>query len=111
MLLPKGPTNLAFMLRRNQAAKAINIHFKSLELEIDLDDLAGDLDLATRQKIEIARALYRNPKVLLLDEPTSSLTGDDVDWLGRVITKATGRGVTILFISHRMSKFVRFVVL
>jgi len=46
--------------------------------------------------------LYRRPRVLLLDEPTSTLSGHDVDWLGRVIERERARGTTVVFISHRL---------
>ncbi len=108
MMLPKGPINPISMLKRAEATRKVSEHFQAVELNVDLGDLAGDLDLATRQKIEIARALYRDPRILLLDEPTSALTGNDVDWLGRIIADAKARGVTILFISHRMPEVRAF---
>ncbi len=108
MLLPKSATNVISMLKRAEAARAVADHFKRLDLVVDLDAEVSDLDLATRQKIEIARVLFRDPQTLLLDEPTSALTGDDVDWLGAIIADARARGVTVLFISHRMPEVRAF---
>ncbi len=108
MLLPKSATNALSLLKRTEAARAVSDHFSQLGLVVDLDAEVGDLDLATRQKIEIARVLYRDPEILLLDEPTSALTGEDVDWLGQVIADAKSRGVTVLFISHRMPEVRAF---
>lgn len=108
MMLPKGPKNPIYMLKRAEAARKVSEHFRSVGLTVDLGDLASDLDLATRQKIEIARAIFRDPRILLLDEPTSALSGDDVDWLGRVIADAKACGTTILFISHRMPEVRAF---
>jgi ribose transport system ATP-binding protein len=61
-----------------------------------------------RQKIEIAKALSRKPRILLLDEPTSALSGADVQWLGRQIERMSALGVTMVFISHRMQEVRRF---
>ena len=69
---------------------------------------SATLDLAIQQKIEIARALYRKPRILLLDEPTSTLAGSDVEWLGRIIAKLKAAGTTIVFISHRMREVRAF---
>ena len=66
------------------------------------------LDLPTRQKIEIARAISHQPRILLLDEPTASLSARDVDWLGTIIERLTREGATIIFISHRMQEVRRF---
>lgn len=108
MLLPKSAINILSMLKRADAAAAVFAHFSKLGLNIELDVDVGELDLATRQKIEIARALFRDPQILLLDEPTSALTGDDVEWLGQLIADAKARGITILFISHRMPEVRAF---
>lgn len=105
VLLPYAPVNPLGLVRRRDAQDAVATHFAGLGLDsINLHDEAGDLDLAVKQKIEIARALFRKPRILLLDEPTSSLSGDDVDWLGEVIAGEKARGVTIIFISHRLKE-------
>ncbi len=103
MLLPYAPRNGLGLTRRRTAAREIGAHLARLGLEdIDLSDEIHDLDLAVKQKIEIARALYRKPKILLLDEPTSTLSGRDVDWLGDLIEAERQRGTTVVFISHRL---------
>jgi ribose transport system ATP-binding protein len=103
VLLPYAPINPLGMVKRRAAQEAVAAHFASLGLEsIDLNGEVGPLDLAIKQKIEIARALYRKPRILLLDEPTSSLSGSDVDWLGAVIAREKAKGVTVIFISHRL---------
>ena len=76
--------------------------------DVRLDDEIHELDLAIQQKIEIARAIFREPRVLLLDEPTSTLSGRDVDWLGHIIAKMHSQGVTIVFISHRLREVRAF---
>ena len=76
MLLPRGPAGPLGMIRRRQARAAVAAHFDALGIgDIHLDDEIGELDLAIQQKIEIARALFRQPRILLLDEPTSTLSG------------------------------------
>jgi len=83
--------------------RLVTEHLASLGLE-DVDPRAEirDLELPVRQKIEIARAVFRKPRILLLDEPTSTLSGRDIDWLGELIDRLGDAGVTIVFISHRM---------
>jgi len=109
MLMPYAPVNPLAMIRRRAAVRSVRAHFERLGLaDVDLDDEICELELAVRQKIEIARALYRDPKILLLDEPTSTLSGRDVDWLGDVIADAKARGVTVVFISHRLREVRAF---
>jgi ribose transport system ATP-binding protein len=108
MLLPYAPVGPIGMIRRRTAAAALRAHFTSLSFDVDLDAEAGNLDLAVQQKIEIARAVFRKPRLILLDEPTSTLAGRDVDWLGDLIVRLKSDGVTVVFISHRMREVRAF---
>ncbi len=73
-------------------------------LKIDINALGGTLSIANQQLVEIARGLMRNAKVLILDEPTSSLTHHEVESLAVQIDALTMRGIGILFISHRLDE-------
>ncbi|MCW6506921.1 sugar ABC transporter ATP-binding protein [Lichenifustis flavocetrariae] len=109
MLMPYPPINAFGQIRRGEARRRVEAHLDALGLgDIDPQAELRDLDLNQRQKIEIARALFRQPKILLLDEPTSTLSGRDIDWLGDLIEKRRGAGVTIVFISHRMREVRAF---
>ncbi len=67
---------------------------------LPLDRLAGALTIAQQQVVEIARALLFQPKVLIMDEPTSSLTQADTQNLFSVIRKLRAQGVSVIYISH-----------
>ncbi len=109
MLLPYGPLGPFGTIRRRRARDAVAAHFSAFGLTgISLDDEIGELELAQQQKIEIARAIFRTPRILLLDEPTSTLSGRDVDWLGDIIARLSAEGVTIVFISHRLQEVRAF---
>jgi ribose transport system ATP-binding protein len=68
--------------------------------DLPLDRLAGSFTIAQQQVVEIARALLFQPKVLIMDEPTSSLTSADTQKLFAVIGKLRARGVSVIYISH-----------
>jgi ribose transport system ATP-binding protein len=90
-------------------ARAVEAHLERLGLGwLDPDAEVRSLDLPVRQKIEIARALFHGPRVLLLDEPTASLSGGDIDWLGEIIAGVKRAGGAVVFISHRMPEVRRF---
>ncbi len=108
MLMPYAPVGFSGMIRRRAAEREVRAHLDTLGFSVDLRDEVGTLDLAVQQKIEIARAIYRKPRILLLDEPTSTLAGRDVDWLGEVIARLKAAGVTVVFISHRMREVRAF---
>ena len=103
LLIPYEPRNLLGLLDRKQSRLQAEEILSDLGLDyIDPTANVGELDLALRQKIEIARAVSRQPKILLLDEPTSALSGKDMEWLGGIIARLKAQGTTIIFISHRM---------
>lgn len=109
LLLPNAPAGPLGQLRRYQGERLVTEHLERLGLGgIDPRAEVRDLELPERQKIEIARAVFRKPRILLLDEPTSTLSGRDIDWLGGLIARVRGEGVTVVFISHRMPEVRRF---
>jgi simple sugar transport system ATP-binding protein len=79
----------------------------TMGLTVDLRARVADLSVADRQVIAIARAMAYEPKVLILDEPTSSLSATEADRLFRLIDRLRSQGVAILYISHRMSDIRR----
>jgi ribose transport system ATP-binding protein len=76
-------------------------------LNVDPRAPLADLSLAQRQLLEIARSVMRDCRALLLDEPTTSLTADEVDLLFDVVSKMRSDGRAILFISHRLDEVER----
>jgi ribose transport system ATP-binding protein len=77
-------------------------------IEEPLDLPVNKLALGRRQMVEIAKALFRKPKVLILDEPTSSLSAHDVGLLIGLIRKLKDQGLAILYISHRLNEILDF---
>ena len=67
-----------------------------------------DLSVAQQQIVEILKALALEPKVLILDEPTSALAFEEVSLLHKIVTRIRDNGAAVLFISHRMEEIFRF---
>ena len=81
--------------------------FEQLEIHVDPKTMTGTLQVADRQMIEIAKAVSYDAKVIVMDEPTSSLTEDEVEHLFRIIEMLKKRGVSIIYISHKMEEIMR----
>jgi len=75
-----------------------------LEQAIDPGTLVGDLPLGQQQIVEIARALAREVRILIMDEPTSALSSSEIAVLFRLIRDLESRGVSIIYISHRLEE-------
>ena len=73
-------------------------------LEIDPDAIVEDLPVGVQQRVEIIKALYRNARILVLDEPTAVLTPQEADNLFRIMRQLTERGVSIIFITHKLKE-------
>lgn len=94
-----------FGLRDDRAMEeAAGQLLRELECEIDPRQTAGSLRVGDQQLIEIAKALSLQSDILIMDEPTSALTESEVSRLYRVIERLRKRGVTILYISHKMDE-------
>ena len=81
--------------------------FESLNIDVDPKKIIGDLSVSQRQMVEIAKAVSYNAKIVVLDEPTSSLTENEVEHLFKIIEQLTARGVGIIYISHKMDEILR----
>ncbi len=75
-----------------------------LAISIDPGALLKDLSVSKRQMIEIAKATSYKAQILFLDEPTSSLTNDEVEHLFKIMRKLCDNGVGIIYISHKMDE-------
>jgi rhamnose transport system ATP-binding protein len=76
----------------------------SLGVHLDLKQKARSLSIAQQQMVEIARAFSINARILIMDEPTSSLTLNEVDDLFRLVRRLRDEGTAIVFISHRLEE-------
>ena len=78
-----------------------------LGVPISGDRLVKDLTLASQQMVEIAKAISRNANLLLMDEPTSALSSKEVDALLGLMRRLKQRGVSVVFVSHRLEEVLR----
>ena len=99
--LSAGPLKL---VDRKTTKRIVAPLLKRLDVDFEVDDLVSDLSLAQRQLLEIAKALSLNARVVIMDEPTSSLTSTETDRLMRVIGELKADGVSIIFITHRLNE-------
>lgn len=78
-----------------------------LEIKVDPKTIIGTMAVSQRQMLEIAKAVSYNAKILVLDEPTSSLTSEEVEHLFRIMRRLCDQGVGIIYISHKMDEIKR----
>ncbi|MEH6943346.1 sugar ABC transporter ATP-binding protein [Bacillus sp. JJ722] len=94
-----------FGLLKTKEMKALaEEQFKKLSVTISLDQLAGKCSVGEQQMIEIAKALMTNAEVIIMDEPTAALTEREIVKLFEVINSLKSKGVSIVYISHRMEE-------
>lgn len=81
--------------------------FEELEVNVDPRTVMSRMPVSQRQMVEIAKAVSFNSKVIVFDEPTSSLTEEEVEHLFRIINMLRSRGCGIIYISHKMEEILR----
>lgn len=98
---------LGFFLNKREMRTQAQQIAASMGLTVDVTAQVADLGVADRQMVSIARAMTHAPKVLVLDEPTSSLSSAEAEKLFEFLDRLRATGVAILYISHRMSDIRR----
>ncbi len=95
--------------RRHRRAARRKLDRLSAEagLDVPLDAPVAALSIGERQRVEILKALYRDVRVLILDEPTAVLTPLEADGLFATLTRLAGLGLAVLFISHKLDEVMR----
>lgn len=81
--------------------------FQDIELDIDPEALAGSLSASNLQLVEIAKAISYNSKIIIMDEPTSSLTDNETEHLFKIIRNIKDRGCSVIYISHKMEEILK----
>lgn len=105
IFLGREMTDRGMLNRRGQEEIARQL-MSRLGQEIDVSMAAADLPLGMQQIVEIAKALARNVRVLMMDEPTSALSASEIEVLFRIIRELTAQGVAIVYISHRLEELL-----
>ncbi len=81
--------------------------FESLDINLDPREVVGNLSVSESQMVEIAKAVSYDSKIIVMDEPTSSLTENEVNHLFRIIRSLRERGAGIIYISHKMEEILK----
>jgi ribose transport system ATP-binding protein len=108
LLLLREPLGPLGLIRRRHLAGQAEAMLAELGVDgIDVRDLVSDLPLSQRQTLEIVRAVRSRPRVLFLDEPTSSLAERAVSWLFELVERLRAGGCCVVFTSHRWREIER----
>lgn len=94
-------------LNKKAMRKKTRSLLKDLQSDLSPDALIGDLSVAEKQMVEIAKALVHESRILIMDEPTTVLTNHEVEILFPLINRLRQKNVAILFISHKLSEVKR----
>ncbi|WP_343115484.1 sugar ABC transporter ATP-binding protein [Ostreiculturibacter nitratireducens] len=98
---PLGPTGLIDRRKMNADARAV---LAELEIAIDPETQVGNLSIGQKQMVEIARAISYRSKLIIMDEPTASLSHHEATTLTRMVRKLAAQNIGVVYISHRMDE-------
>lgn len=95
------------VIRRADMLKQSRAMLESFDLDLDPRTPVSELSIAEQQLVEIARAVNSSPSLLILDEPTSSLSSREVDRVLNTVTRISNAGVAVIYVSHRLAEIRR----
>ena len=105
--LGRYPKVAGLMVSESVMRKRTREIFEELDVHVDPKAIMSTLPVSQRQMVEIAKAVSYNAKIIVFDEPTSSLTEAEVEHLFRIINMLKERGCGIIYISHKMDEILR----
>jgi ribose transport system ATP-binding protein len=106
-LLLGQPLGSRFWLHRRREARRATECLRILSLQLNLERAVEEYPLPVRQMLEITKALARNARIVIMDEPTSALNGPEIETLFAVISDLKRRGCGVIYITHRMEEIYR----
>ena len=95
------------LLNKKEMVKRTQELFDDLGVHINPSEMVSELKTAEKQLLEICRALYIDAKLLILDEPTTALSNDEIDHLFSIINNLKAQGKSFIFISHKMPEIFK----
>ena len=101
LFLGRYPTNAGVVDEKRMKKEAAEL-FRRLDMTVDLNQPMRKMSVSQRQMCEIAKAMSYDAKVIVLDEPTSSLTVKEVEKLFSMMRMLKEQGITLIYISHKM---------
>lgn len=105
--LGRYPTDLGFVVSEKEMYRKTKAIFEDLGISTDPKEIMSRMSVAERQMVEIAKAVSYGAKIIVLDEPTSSLTEREVGHLFKIIDTLKKRGCGIIYISHKMDEILK----
>jgi len=103
IFLGQEQSRLGFLPGKKEYQRSLDL-FSQMKISIDPEILCRDLTIAQQQVVEIAKALQSQGRILVMDEPTATLTSQDVERLFDIIRDLKSRGIGIIYISHRLEE-------
>src|SRR5699024_962743 len=104
LFLGKEETKFLGVVDNKKMKQRVLSVFKKLNIDIDLNRMAGTLSVCMQQMLEISKALMEKPKIIIMDEPTAALTNNEIATLFEQINRLKNEGVSFIYISHRMEE-------
>ena len=105
--LGRYPMTAGIMVNEHKMLEDTNNIFEELGIAVDPKRIMSTMPVSQRQMVEIAKAVSYNSKIIVFDEPTSSLTKEEVEHLFKIINMLRDRGCGIIYISHKMAEILR----
>jgi ABC-type sugar transport system ATPase subunit len=103
IFLGREPSRYGF-IRRGEERRAAKALFQTIGTQLDPDARCRDLSVSQQQKVEIAKALSQQARIVVMDEPTAALSGQEAEQLFTIIRDLKARGLGVIYVSHRLEE-------